>query len=249
LFSLEKWLNLIKNYMIRLVVKNIFNIEEDKGDFDFPENLSSLRCTNRSIQMVYSVDLALRKRSFAHTKERGDVSGTTKKVYRQKGTGGARHGTLRASQFRGGGVTFGPRFSERKIRINKKLRVLAVLTCLNKHIDRGSLIVVNDLKADNFKTKNTISSLQHFFSKKFGDESFNVESFLKKSGCLFVDSVSANDDVRNFALSSRNVVGVKLIDENALNVTDFLSHGVVCMTLDALKKAITRFYEKLYLIK
>jgi large subunit ribosomal protein L4 len=234
--------------MIQLVVKNIFKNEED-GKLDFPENLSSLRCADRSIQMVYSVDLAMRKKSFAHTKERGDVSGTTKKVYRQKGTGGARHGTLRASQFRGGGVTFGPRFSERKIRINKKLRALAVLTCLNKHINRGSLFVVNDLKIDNFKTKNSLDKLRTFFSTKFNNENFDIEIFLKKTGCLFVDSVNLNDNVRNFSLSLRNVIGIKLIDDNAINVTDFLFHGVICVTLDALKKIIARFYEKLYLIK
>ncbi len=139
--------------MVQLVVRSFLDSGTNVDSIDYPDQLLSLRCKDNALQMVYQAEYAMRNRSFSHTKDRGEVSGTTKKMYRQKGTGGARHGSRRVSQFRGGGVTFGPKFALRKIKVNKNLRLLVVLTALNKHIDRGSLIVLDALHASSYKTK------------------------------------------------------------------------------------------------
>ena len=230
--------------MIRLDIKSLFKENYEPKFLEFPEELTSLKCTGRSIQMVYSVDLANRKGSFAHTKDRGEVSGTTKKMYRQKGTGGARHGSARVGQFRGGGIIFGPKFSERKIRINKKLRALATLTCINKHIARGSLMVLDGLNTDCRKTKNTFASLGNFFFKELSNPVKEIKGFLLKTGCLFIDSKDEKTLNNNFSKSSRNLGGLKYITDSSVNVTDLLRHGVVCVTADAMNKIILSFSGK-----
>lgn len=235
--------------MIQLDVKNIFGEVSNPTTFEFPEELISMKCTDRSIQTVYLVDLSNRKGSFASTKDRGEVSGTTKKMYRQKGTGGARHGSARVGQFRGGGVIFGPKFSERRIRINKKLRSLAVLTCLNKHVARGSLMLLDSLDSENLKTKKTFEHLSRFFSQELNQQYSETKSFMLKTGCLFVDMKSGGTSRSNFAISSRNLPGVKCVMDASINVTDLLRHGVVFVTLDAMRKIIALFYEKFSLVK
>ena len=76
-----------------------------------------------------------------------------------------------------------------------------------------------------------------------------VKAFTIKRMSLFVDIANSNENNGNFALSSRNLVGVKYIGDGSINIFDLLSHGAICITRDALTKIITHFYEKLYLIK
>ena len=216
--------------------------------------------------MVYSVDYAMKNRSFSHTKDRGEVEGTTKKMYRQKGTGGARHGTMRASQFRGGGITFGPKFSLKRIKINKNLKFLAVLTALNKHIARGSLFIFDKLSCSSLKAKEFNIRLFTFFQNCIFDNCLEkqlligpnakiknqkYEIFLKKTGCIFIDRFNINDveESRNFLFASRNIVGLKSLNAESLNISDLMNYGVVCMTKDALINVIEKFQSKLFRTK
>lgn len=231
--------------MIQLDIKSIFKSVPDTGIFDFSDDLYSKRCKDTLIAMVYNVDLANSKKSFAHTKDRGEVSGTTKKMYRQKGTGGARHGSARVSQFRGGGIVFGPRFSKRKISINKKSRAFAILTCLNKHIERGSLLVVNNFNTESFKTKSTLSALKSFFYTDLTSENLNIRDFLVKKGCLFIGDINAD---KNFLLSSRNIIGLKYLSDSHLNLRDLLFSGIICIAQDALSKIVKCLCERLDLV-
>jgi large subunit ribosomal protein L4 len=250
--------------MIQLTVKNLSDYNQDYDHIEYPDQLFLLRCKNEALQFVYSVDCAIKSLSFSHTKDRGEVAGTTKKMYRQKGTGGARHGTMRASQFRGGGVTFGPKFSTKRIKINKNLKSLAVLTALNKHIERGSVFVVNDLFVTSYKTKEFNLKIKNFFSNSIEKNSKITElvknklkstlgldefkSILKKYGFLFIDSVrdEYDESFKNFLLASKNIIGSKYIDVNSLNISDLMNYGVIYITKDAILKIIERFQNKLF---
>lgn len=234
--------------MVQLVVRSLSNANEDYGQFDYSEQLFLLRCKNNALHMVYNTDYAMRNRSFSHTKDRGEVEGTTKKMYRQKGTGGARHGTARASQFRGGGVTFGPKFALRTIKINRNLKLLAVLTMLNKHIERGSLIVLNNVFCQSHKTKDLNNMLSKFISNLFDGNDVkrvDLQSFLKKNRVLFVDKFDSSSESKNFLLASRNIVGVKSLDFDYLNIFDVFHHKVICITVDALNNLLERFQNRL----
>jgi large subunit ribosomal protein L4 len=229
--------------MIQLIVKDIFNLAADVETFDFPDTLASLNCKNSALRMVYNTDLILQYKSCSHTKDRGEVSGTTKKMYRQKGTGGARHGSARVSQFRGGGVTFGPRFAKRFVKINKKLRNLALLTCYNKHIARNTIVVLKDLYCEKAKTKETFNLLSSAFSKLRNERSVPTLE-LGKSRCLFADQTKINE-TKNFYLSSRNIVGLNLVEDKNISVLDLIKADMIFVTKVSLDAIVRRFQEKL----
>ena len=244
--------------MVQLVIRSFINCDESHGHLEYPEQLFLLRCKKDALQMVYNTDYAMKNRSFSHTKDRGEVEGTTKKMYRQKGTGGARHGTMRASQFRGGGITFGPKFALKRIKINKNLKFLAVLTLLNKHIERGSLFVFDELYCDSSRTKELNARLFAFFEKCVFENISSVELvgalknqkyefFLKKSGCVFVGDFDTEnlEKSKNFLLASRNIVGLKSLNADSLNVSDLMNHGVVCIAKNSLVYVIEKFQNKL----
>lgn len=228
--------------MVLLNVIDIFNKNSYEEKVNFPDEFFYFACSDAAIQTVYYVDNAVAKRSNAHTKERWAVSGTTKKAYKQKGTGRARHGTLRAGQFRGGGITFGPLNAAKKMKINKNLRSSATFSCLIKHIERGTLIVANDFTMSEVKTKVFSSALLQL-KKKFLEETNNAH-VVKNLNCLLVGDY--NDPLmNNCMLSSRNIVGVKFICNSYLNVVDLVSSNFLVISKSALLKIVDKFKEKL----
>lgn len=233
--------------MVELNVLDIFNPGKAPLEkIEFPDELFYLACSENAIQMVYYIDNAIRKRSNAHTKERWAVAGTTKKAYKQKGTGRARHGTLRASQFRGGGVTFGPLNAEKRMKVNKNLRSIATFTALMEHIQKGTLVVANDFAMSEVKTKTAFNALTGLKKDLLKDSSECSEGFLKSKnvGCLLVGD--SNDVLaNNMILSSRNIVGVKFICDSYLNVYDLVRTNFLVMSKSALIKIINKFKERL----
>lgn len=226
--------------MVKLNIVDIFDSKNtlSVNSMNFPDELLSIKCAKKAVQMVYYVDFAVKHHSTAHTKERWAVSGTTKKAYKQKGTGRARHSTLRAAQFRGGGVTFGPLYSEKKMKINKNTRAVATLACLNDHVKRGTIFVVDNFSLNESKTKQAFGALSNLFNIN------NVSNSIKSIGCLLVGD--SNDlSSSNFALATRNIIGVKFICDKHVNVTDFLCHGIIVMTRSALENVIHNFNVKM----
>jgi large subunit ribosomal protein L4 len=159
--------------------------------------------------------MAKRRAGTHSVKERGDVSGSTRKIYRQKGTGGARHGGIRGAQFRGGGIIFGPVVRDHGYKLNKKVRKLALKIALSMKLRSNSLVIVDSLQMDSHKTA--------VMKKKI--------SALGCDSALFIDKeVNAN-----FKLSISNLHKVDILPQEALNILDIVSHEKVVMTLDALK--------------
>jgi large subunit ribosomal protein L4 len=153
-----------------------------------------------------------KRRAGTHkTKGMGEVSGTTRKPYKQKGTGNARQGSLRAPQFRTGGVVHGPVVRDHGYDLPKKVRRLGLISALSQKQADGKLVVLDAATASGNKTKDLAAKLK----------------VLGWKSALIIDG-SAVD--ANFALASRNIHGVDVLPTLGANVYDILSHDVLAIT-------------------
>ena len=178
----------------------------------------------RGTQAVHDVVVAYRaaQRSGTHsTKTMGEVAGTNKKPWRQKGTGRARAGSFRSPLWRGGGVTFGPKPRDYTKKVSKKTKQLALRKALTERIKAGDVIVVEDFKLDSPKTKGFLAALTK----------------LEANGkTLFV---SAGAD-KNLLLAARNVESVELTTCNEVNTYQVLKYDKVVFTRGAFEKVQER---------
>jgi large subunit ribosomal protein L4 len=165
--------------------------------------------------------LAKRRSGNHKTKEIGDISGTTKKPYAQKGTGRARQGSLRSPQFRGGATIFGPVVRSHAHDLNKKVRKLALKTALSSKLKDGKLIVWNDAGGGSGKTKELAAKLK----------TLNISSLLVISG-------PAVDE--KFALAARNIPNVDVLPQQGANVYDILRRDTLVLTKAAVEHLVER---------
>ncbi|MEE9399788.1 MAG: 50S ribosomal protein L4 [Dehalococcoidales bacterium] len=152
------------------------------------------------------------------TKTRGEVSGSTRKLFRQKGTGSARAGSRRSPLRRGGGITFGPKPRSYRQAMPKKMRQLALRCALSAKARDKELKVLKELKLEEPKTKKMMEILT----------------------ALGVDStalVVTPEPENNIIKSARNLQGIKTMPANLLNVIDILSHKMLLMSVTAVRKA------------
>jgi large subunit ribosomal protein L4 len=150
------------------------------------------------------MQLANRRAGTVSVKNRSDVRGSTRKLFRQKGTGRARRGDAKSPLLRGGGVAFGPHPKSWAIKVPKKVRRMALKMALSSKLQNESLMVLNGISLDAIKTK--------AFSSILAD--------LKLDNALFI---TPEKDV-NVELSSRNIPGVKVLRCDGLNVYDILKY-------------------------
>ncbi len=154
----------------------------------------------------------------ASTKTRGEVSGSSRKLFRQKGTGLARAGSRKSPLRRGGGITFGPKPRSYRQAMPKKMRQLALRCMLSAKAGDGELKVLEQLTLDEPKTKEMVRIL----------------------AALGVDAsalIATGETEENVVKSARNLAGIKTIPANLLNVVDLLSHKMLLMTETAVRKA------------
>lgn len=151
-------------------------------------------------------------------KNRREVRGGGRKPYRQKGTGNARQGSIRAPQYRGGGIVFGPTPRSYATKLNRKVRRLALKSVLSEKVSTDNMIVVNELKLDAPKTKDMVAVIE------------NIKADKKT---LFV--VANNDDYANAYLSVRNIDTMMMLTADAINVYDLVNANKVVFTEEAVK--------------
>jgi large subunit ribosomal protein L4 len=154
----------------------------------------------------------------ASTKTRGNVRGSSKKLYRQKGTGSARAGSIKSPLRRGGGVVFGPHPRDYRQAMPKKMHQLALRCAISAKASDGELRILQSLQLEEPKTKQMAGIL----------------------GALKVDSsvlVVTSEAQANLVKSARNIPGVKTLPANLLNVVDLLSHKTLLMEVSAIRKA------------
>ncbi len=167
------------------------------------------------------------KRQGTHdSRERSDLSGSTRKLKRQKGTGTARSGDIKSPLFRGGGRVFGPHPRDYNMKLNKKVKQLARLSALTYKAKDKEVMVVENFKFDAIKTKNYVKFLNDL----------QVEN----QKTLLV----LNEADRNLYLSARNIPGARVLRAESLNTYDILNSNKIVFMEDALKAAEKMFSKK-----
>ncbi|OGN09869.1 MAG: 50S ribosomal protein L4 [Candidatus Yanofskybacteria bacterium RIFCSPHIGHO2_02_FULL_39_10] len=204
----------------------LYNQNADKvGSVSLPDKVFGLPMNEDLLQQVVISQMSNKRQNIAHTKERGDVRGGGKKPWKQKGTGRARHGSIRSPIWKGGGVTFGPRNDKNfKKKINKKMAHKALLVALSSKVKDKELIIIDGLNFDNWKTKemagviNKISNL-----------------FLSKNGSLLLvtDKTMGDTVVR----VTRNIPKVDVIEAKNLNALDVMARKNLLILKEAVEVA------------
>lgn len=174
------------------------------------------------IQRCVNWQLAKRQAGTHKTKGRAEIWRTGKKMYKQKGTGGARHGSARVPQFRGGGRAFGPVVRSHAFSLPKKVRALALRHALSAKAKDGGLIVIADAQLKDAKTK---SLLGHF-------------SGLEITNALIIDGAEVNT---GFAAAARNIPHIDVLPVQGINVYDILRRQKLVLTKAALDALEARF--------
>ena len=188
----------------------LYNQNADNiGTTELPDTVFGLPMNKDLLYQVVTSQIANKRKNIAHTKQRGEVRGGGKKPWKQKGTGRARHGSIRSPIWKGGGVAFGPR-SERvfKKKINKKMAQKALFVAMSSKIKDGELLVINFIDLDVWKTKKMAGMINKI------SELFSV----KKGSLLLVTPNKNKDTIRRVAQNLSNVDVVEAVNLNALDV-------------------------------
>ena len=197
---------------------SVYNIEGKKvSDIDLKEEIFGIEPNEAIIHSVLVNFLANQRQGTQSTKTRAEVRGGGRKPWRQKGTGRARQGSIRAPQWIKGGIALGPKPRSYKYTVNRKERRLAVKSMLSMKVLEQSLVVVDKLAFEEIKTKNMVSALNN----------------LKVTGKTLVMLAEKNENVQK---SARNIEGVKTTLVNTINVYDLLKYNNLVVTLDTVKK-------------
>ncbi len=198
---------------MKVDIKNLNN--EVVGDIELNDSVFALPARSDILARVVRWQLAKRQQGTHATKTISQISGTTKKPFRQKGTGNARQGSLRSPQFRGGAVIFGPVPRSHAHDLPKKVRVLGLKTALSAKAAQGKLVIIDDLVIDSHKTKDVIQNI-HVFG----------------SSLLFIDGIEVNE---NFSKALSNIPLVDLLPQQGANVYDILRRDVLVLSKSAVK--------------
>ena len=193
---------------------SVYNMEGNEvGTIELNDAVFCVDVNEHLVHMAVVAQLANKRQGTQKAKTRSEVSGGGRKPWRQKGTGHARQGSTRAPQWTGGGVVFAPVPRDYTIRLNKKEKRLALKSALTSRLQENKLIVVDELKFDEIKTKNFV----------------NVMNNLKAEKALVV----LNENDANVVLSARNIPTVKTALTNTINVYDILKYNTLILTKDA----------------
>ena len=196
---------------------SVYNMEGNEvGKMDLNDAVFGVEVNEHLVHMAVVAQLANNRQGTQKAKTRSEVSGGGRKPWRQKGTGHARQGSTRAPQWTGGGIVFAPTPRDYTIRLNKKEKRAALKSALTSKVQGSSLIVVDELKFDEIKTKNFT----------------NVMNNLKVEKGLVV---IADNDI-NVVMSARNVADVDTTLVNTINVYDVMKAKTVVLTKDAVAK-------------
>ncbi|MCL6627480.1 50S ribosomal protein L4 [Alicyclobacillus shizuokensis] len=189
---------------------------EQVGEIELSEKVFAAPVRSDLMHQVVLMYLNNARRGTHSTKGRSEVRGGGRKPWRQKGTGRARQGSIRAPQWKGGGVVFGPKPREYTMKLPKKVRRAALYSALSSKVGEGKLVVLDNLDLPEIKTKHVVALLQR----------------LELNKPLIVD---AEVDEKAL-LSARNLPDVKYISAGSVNVYDVLRHDHLVLTRDAVEK-------------
>ena len=192
----------------------VYNMEGNEvGTMELNDAVFGVEINEHLVHLAVVRQLANKRQGTQKAKTRSEVSGGGRKPWRQKGTGHARQGSIRAPQWTGGGVVFAPVPRDYEVKMNKKERRAALKSALTSKVQDNKLVVVDALTLADVKTKGMQKVLTN----------------LKADKALVV---TAADD-RNIILSTRNIADVETATVNTINVYDVMKHNTVVVTKDA----------------
>ena len=195
----------------------LFNKEGKKiEDIQLNDGIFGVEINESAMHQVVVALLANKRQGTQSAKTRAEVRGGGIKPWRQKGTGRARQGSIRAPQWIKGGIVFAPKPRNYRMATPKSMKRVAMLSALSSKVQEGQMLVVEDLAFDSIKTKNVVNFLNAIEAKK-----------------TLIITAESNEVVYK---SARNIEGVAVIPANNINVYDLLKFEKVVMTKDALSK-------------
>jgi large subunit ribosomal protein L4 len=196
------------------IIDIISSTGEKVSQRELSDDLFNVPARKSVLHEVVTMQLANRRSATASVKHRSDIVGSTRKLFRQKGTGRARRGDIKSPLLRGGGVTFGPDGRKYAYRIPKKVRKLALKMALSSKLQNSKLIVLDRFEMDQIKTK----------------------TFLEVCKALNIENALIVTDQKNtqLELSSRNVPRIKVLRSEGLNVYDILKYDNLVLLEPAL---------------
>jgi large subunit ribosomal protein L4 len=198
---------------------NVVNVsgKETGAKVQLPESVFGIEPNDHAIYLDVKQFLANQRQGTHKSKQRNEIAGSTRKLYKQKGTGGARAGGIKSPLFNGGGRVFGPQPRDYSFKLNKKLKSLARKSALSYKAKDSSIIVLEDFNFESIKTKSYVQLVADL-------NVTNVKTLLVLG--------EAN---KNIYLSSRNLKKTKVITADQLNTYDVLNAGKLLLTAGAVK--------------
>ncbi len=197
---------------------DVYDMQGKKvSDVELKDEIFGIEPNEAVVHSVLVNFLANQRQGTQNTKTRAEVRGGGRKPWRQKGTGRARQGSIRAPQWIKGGIALGPKPRSYKYSVNKKEKRLAIKSCLSSKVLENELVVVDSLPLKEIKTKEMVKALNN----------------LKVEGKTLILLPEKNETVQK---SARNIEGVKTTLVNTINVYDLLKYKNLVITLDTVKK-------------
>ncbi|MBR3242907.1 MAG: 50S ribosomal protein L4 [Parasporobacterium sp.] len=202
---------------------SVYNMKgQQVGDVELKAEIFDAPINEHLLHLAVVAQLANKRQGTQSAKTRSEVSGGGKKPWRQKGTGHARQGSIRAPQWTGGGIVFAPKPRDYEMRLNKKEKRIALKSALASRVQEEKFFVIDELKVDEIKTKTMVELLK----------GLNVKKAL----------VVLNSNDQNVILSARNIPDVKTALTNTINVFDILKYDAFVVDKAALA-TIEEVYE------
>ncbi|MCX7629779.1 MAG: 50S ribosomal protein L4 [Geminicoccaceae bacterium] len=202
-----------------LPVRNL--AAEEVGTVELDDSIFGVEVRPDILHQVVVWQLAKRRAGTHKVKTRGEVNKSGKKIWKQKGTGRARHGSRRANLFRGGGVAHGPRPRSHAIDLPRKLRMLGLKCALSSKVKEGKLLVLDKLELPEPKTKRVVEAMRR----------------LGLSSALIIGGREID---RNFALGARNIPDLDVLPVQGANVYDILRRDTLVLTTEAVQGLVER---------
>lgn len=205
-----------------MAVVDVINVTGDKvSQVELADDIFNVTVNGSVLHEVVKMQLAGKRSGTACVKNRSDVKGSTRKLFRQKGTGNARPGSVKSPLRRGGGVVFGPHPKSWSYKVPKKVRRLALKMALSTKLQNNALMIVDKIELDQIKTK------------AFADIVKNIDA----DKALIVSDKGNT----NLELSARNIPGIKVMPTEGLNVYDILKYDKLLIIESSIKGIEGRF--------
>ena len=195
---------------------------KSKENIDLPGFIFSADIKEEIVAKVVNWQLSNRRQGSHKVKERNEIVGSNAKIYRQKGTGRARHGSKKVVQFKGGGVVHGPKVRSHSKKIPSKLKKQAIRILLTSKLKNGKLKIIDKLELKKIKTK-------------------EVKGKLEKLGIKSATFIEIGDINKNFLLSTRNIKNIDLLSISGLNAYQILKREDLVVSLSAVKEVVKRY--------